>query len=45
MSTDAKLEVASTGGQSDKSVGAVNNTVEETSKPAEIEQEPPIVPG
>ncbi len=40
-----RAEVASTGGQSDKSVGAVNNTVEEDSKPEEVEQEPPIVPG
>jgi len=45
MSTDAKVEVASAGGGPEKSVAAVNNTTEETSKPTEPAQEPLIVPG
>ena len=45
MSTDAKMEVASAGGESDKSVAAVNNTEEETSKPIEAVQGHFIVPG
>jgi len=45
MSTEAKLEVESDGAESDKSVAATNNTLEETSKPPEDAHEPSIIPG